>query len=124
MRTQEILLSIIENSCEHLTADMIYMEAKKIHPSISVGTVYRNLAHMAEHNVVGYVSMPQGPARYDKVSASHPHGKCPICGDVFDICSEEIDKAIKSALGCDNCSYQLTVSCLCEKCRENGTNAN
>lgn len=119
MKNTELLLDIIENSREHMTADMIYMEAKKLRPSIAVGTVYRNLASMVEQNLIGIVSMPQGPARYDKTSVSHPHARCTACGKLFDFKSDDIDRAIRQALGTDECFYQLTVNCLCDECREN-----
>jgi Fe2+ or Zn2+ uptake regulation protein len=119
MKNSELLLSIIENSREHMTADMIYMEAKKLQPSIAVGTVYRNLASMVEQNLIGLVSTSQGPARYDKSPISHPHARCTECGRVFDFKSDEIDRAIKQALGTNECFYQLTVNYLCEECREN-----
>lgn len=119
MKNRELLLDIIEKSREHMTADMIYMEAKRLQPSIAVGTVYRNLASMVEQNLIGVVSAAQGPARYDKSPISHPHAKCTACGRVFDFMSDEIDRAIKQALGTDECVYQLTVNCLCDECREN-----
>ena len=119
MKNRELLLDIIENSREHMTADMIYMEAKRRQPSIAVGTVYRNLASMVEQNMIGVVSTAQGPARYDKSPVSHPHAKCTSCGKLFDFVSDDIDRAIRQALGTDECFYQLTVNYLCEECREN-----
>ena len=119
MKNRELLLDIIENSREHMTADMIYMEAKKLQPSIAVGTVYRNLASMVEQNLIGVVSIPQRPARYDKSPVSPPHARCTACGKLFDFKSDEIDRVIREALGTDECFYQLTVNYLCEECREN-----
>lgn len=117
MTTQEILLDIIKHSGEHLTADKIYFIARQNYPSISVATIYRNLTAMTEKGIIGHVSVPSGSARFDKQPISHPHGQCPICGEVFDIPSDAIDEAIKATMGCELLSYQLTVSCTCEKCR-------
>jgi len=117
MTTQEILLDIIQNNEDHLTADRIYFIAKQTYPTISVATIYRNLTAMTEKGIIGHVSVPSGSARFDKWAVSHPHGHCPVCGEVFDIPAEEIDKAIEKTMGTHLHSYQLTVSCLCEKCR-------
>ena len=117
MTTSEILYDIISRSDEHLSADKIYLIAKQEYPTISVATIYRNLTSMTEKGVIGHVAVPSGSARFDKRNASHPHGHCPLCGEVFEKCSEEIEKAIKNAMGMKNPSYQLTVNCLCEKCK-------
>ena len=117
MTTGEILLDIITNSNEHLSADKIYFIAKQIYPTISVATIYRNLTAMTEKGIIGHVSVPSGSARFDKRNASHPHGQCPLCGEVFDICSDDIENAIKKTMGTESPSYQLTVNCLCEKCK-------
>jgi len=117
MTTQEILLNIINDSCEHLTADKIYFIARQNYPTISVATIYRNLTAMTEKGLIGHVAVPAGSARFDKRAFSHPHGHCPICGEVFDIPSEDIDRAIEKTMGDLSHSYQLTVSCPCERCR-------
>ncbi|MBE6669277.1 MAG: transcriptional repressor [Ruminococcaceae bacterium] len=117
MTTQEILLDIIAHSEEHLTADRIYFIAKQSYPTISVATIYRNLTAMTEKGMIGHVSIPSGSARFDKRATSHPHGHCPLCGEVYDIPSESIDGAIEKTLGNQINSYQLTVSFPCEKCR-------
>lgn len=117
MTTQEILLDIISHSDEHLSADKIYFIAKQTYPSISVATIYRNLTAMTEKGLIGHISIPSESARFDKKNTSHPHGHCPLCGDVFDIPTSSIEQAIKDATGISAPSYQLTISCPCKKCR-------
>ena len=92
MTTQEILLDIIKCSKEHLTAEKIYFIAKQNYPTIPLSTIYRNLTAMIEKGLIGHVSVPSGSARFDKSAVSHPHGQCPLCGEVYDIPAEEIDK--------------------------------
>lgn len=117
MTTQEILLDIISHSDEHLSADKIYFLAKQMYPTISVATIYRNLTAMTEKGLIGHIAIPSESARFDKKSTSHPHGHCPVCGDVFDICECGIEQAIQEATGIDSPPYQLTISCPCKKCR-------
>ncbi len=119
MKNYEVILDVIGKSGEHLTADAIYFEAKKLKPSISVGTVYRNLSQMVEKKMIGCIKGADGAAKYDKSPISHPHGQCRKCGSLFDIKSDVLDEAIKEAVGDKECQYQLTVSCLCKNCREN-----
>ncbi len=118
MKNYEAILEVIKESREHLTADAIYLEVKKKKPSIAVGTVYRNLSQMVEKKMIGCVKGSDGAAKYDKSATSHPHGQCRECGSLFDIKSDALDEAIRNAVGDTECQYQLTVSCLCEKCKE------
>ena len=42
-RQRESIKEYLNGSCEHPTADMVYMSVKQEFPNISLGTVYRNL---------------------------------------------------------------------------------
>lgn len=44
-KQKKLVLSIAENSNAHLTAEEIFILAKKEMPNIALGTVYRNLNH-------------------------------------------------------------------------------
>ena len=42
-KQRELILSVVNNSCEHLTTEEIYLLCKDKINNISLGTVYRNL---------------------------------------------------------------------------------
>lgn len=45
---RNLILDIINNSCEHLTAEEVYEIARKSILNISLGTVYRDLNILVE----------------------------------------------------------------------------
>ena len=49
----------------HATADEIYEAIVSEHPSVSRGTVYRNLNQLAEEGEIRKILVPGGADRYD-----------------------------------------------------------
>jgi Fur family peroxide stress response transcriptional regulator len=102
----------------HPTADNIYELLKKDHPTLSLGTVYRNLHVLEKSGKIAHVYMPDGPDRYDAEMSVHYHSVCDSCGEVSDIFtghSTEIEKIIHK-IGSNIRSYSLTFNAVCDKC--------
>ena len=51
-KQKKLILDIINNSHEHLSAESIYNECRKVLPNISLGTVYRNLNQLSDMNLI------------------------------------------------------------------------
>ena len=51
-RQRGIILEILRRTHEHPTAEMIYRDARRALPNISLGTVYRNLNFLRDHGAV------------------------------------------------------------------------
>ena len=49
---EEILAAVTELQ-RHPTAEQVFMEMKKEHPSIAIGTVYKHLNALAEEGLAG-----------------------------------------------------------------------
>ena len=47
-KQRETIYDILMQDYTHPTVDTIYIEARKVIPDISLGTVYRNLNHLYE----------------------------------------------------------------------------
>ena len=114
------VLQVLQATKEHPTAETIYEECKKIIPSISLGTVYRNLVMLEQHGEIIKVATVNGCDRYDADIKPHAHCICPKCGRVQDV---DISSGLKNALQkeCDNKKYdetQLTFYSLCKDCRK------
>ena len=58
----------------HPTIDDLYDSLKKENPSMSLATVYKNLAMLKEKGVVIEVNVADGKMRYDIYSKPHHHG--------------------------------------------------
>ena len=68
----------------HPTIDDLYNALKKENPSMSLATVYKNLATLKEKGVVIEVNTAEGKMRYDIYSKPHIHLVCQQCGAIED----------------------------------------
>ena len=97
-RQRECIKELLNNSCEHPTADMVYMDVRQEFPNISLGTVYRNLNLLADLGEAIKITTPNGGVHFDGRTAPHYHFCCNKCGQVIDLDLEELD-CINEAAG-------------------------
>lgn len=90
-RQRECIKSYLANSYDHPTADMVYMHVKNEFPSISLGTVYRNLNLLTELGESVKISTPEGGDRFDGHTEPHNHFICNECGCIHDIGLSEVE---------------------------------
>jgi Fe2+ or Zn2+ uptake regulation protein len=107
---------------EHMTAEEIYMKAKKMHPSIAVGTVYRNLGLMTQSGEIRRIVMSNGPDRYDRSLLPHEHITCQNCGRVSDIAVCDLRNYLEKQTGIKILGYDLNLKYMCDECKNKGSN--
>ena len=119
-RQRLLVLDIINSSYSHLTAEGVYIEARKKMPKISLGTVYRNLGVLTEAGEIRRIVLENQPERFDRCYPAHDHIVCPGCGAVRDIPPElSMAKTIERKLKMKPDSYELTVKVVCDECKAN-----
>ncbi len=91
-RQRESIQNYLSSSFNHPTADMVYMHVKNEYPSISLGTVYRNLNLLVELGRAIKITTPNGGDRYDGQVIAHNHFICSNCGEVIDLEMNKISK--------------------------------
>jgi len=84
-RQRDLVLRILRDSKNHPTAETIYQEARKTMPSISLGTVYRNLNHLRDEGRIRELSYGKGISHFDGEIREHHHMRCLSCGTVEDV---------------------------------------
>lgn len=109
----------------HPTSQMVFQAVKKEIPSISLGTVYRNLNSLRETGFIEEISIHDEPSRFDGRVDAHLHFLCECCKELIDV---EIPKLVRSAgralkekgylVQRSNIMYQG----LCQKCRNHYKN--
>ena len=115
-----IVLDTVTTLKSHATADEVYTEITKTHPSISRGTIYRNLNLLAKDGTIKKVEVPNGADCFDHRSFNHYHTKCSICGKVFDVEMDFIDdlqKWIKNTHGFEFDSHTIMFTGICPMCK-------
>lgn len=58
-KQREALLTLLRSTRSHPSADWLYENLRKEFPNISLGTVYRNLAQLAENGDILKSALPQ-----------------------------------------------------------------
>ena len=68
---EEILAAVTELQ-QHPTAEQVFLEMKKDHPSIAIGTVYKHLNALAEEGLLHRITESGSPDRYDRTERHDP----------------------------------------------------
>ncbi|NLB28821.1 MAG: transcriptional repressor [Clostridiales bacterium] len=88
-RKRDAVELAICSSTEHPSAEHVYTSLREDYPSISLGTVYRNIAQLRSDGKIKSVGVVDGIERYDGDLSDHPHFVCEECGSVIDIEPED-----------------------------------
>ena len=121
---REIVLSVLLNAEDHLTAEEVYNEIKKEHTDSNIGiaTVYRALSFLEEVDLITSIAFGTDGKKYESNAKSHhDHLICTQCGKIIEFMDDEIEKrqdkiAKKNKFKITSHSMQLYGTC--ETCQE------
>lgn len=114
------LRELLHGRTDHPDAQMLYLEMRKFFPSISLGTVYRNLMFLASEHEIQSLNVGDGKVHFDPNIKPHAHFFCKKCCRVFDLEMSENSTLLFSEL-IKNFSGKIEESSLsfkglCSKC--------
>ena len=93
-----MILSAIENSDGHISAEEIYAQVVAKYPHVNISTVYRTLELLKRLGMVTETDLGEGRVRYHPADKGHHHHLvCTECGAVIDL-DESVLSSLKSAL--------------------------
>lgn len=113
------ILEILCDTDSHPTANWVYDQLKPEFPSLSLGTVYRDLGILEEQGLLKKIRSGSTFDRYDAITQPHTHFCCTQCGAVFDMHDIEIPEMLKSVKKHTSHTIQeINLSCygICEDC--------
>ncbi len=90
-RQRELIKEFLKTRKDHPTADIVYRNIRNQNPSISLGTVYRNLTLLAEAGEIIRLNVGDGVDHFDGDISPHYHFVCQKCGRVMDLKMESIE---------------------------------
>ena len=115
---QRLSLIVLLEQHGHMTIDAIFQAQKAQTPSLSLSTVYNNLATLTQKGVVREVAISGNPQVYELMRHEHAHLVCQSCGDISDLAVDF--NAVKNALTLPKGAIleegDLIFSGLCPKC--------
>lgn len=116
---RDAIIQNLRSRYDHPTADMVYEDIRKQYPSISMGTVYRNLSELCDRGIVVKIGA-EGKERYDGHPEPHNHFFCEKCGLVYDINmvlgNDMVNKAAYE-IGGSISSAEITFRGVCRNCK-------
>jgi Fur family transcriptional regulator, peroxide stress response regulator len=107
------------NSREHPSAQQLYDQVKKIHPTVSLATVYKTLEVLRDLDLVQELNFPKGQARFDSYMNPHINLICVKCGkitDIDDVTTGEIAKKVAAVTKFKPNGQRVDVYGICQQC--------
>ena len=107
------------NSRDHPTAQQVYDEVRKIHPTVSLATVYKTLGLLKDLNLIQELNLPQGQARFDSYMKPHVNLICLKCGSIADLddnSATEITRKVATAAKFKPKGQCIDIFGICRKC--------
>ena len=115
-KQKDLILSIVNSSFSHMTADDVYNECIKFIPNISLGTVYRNLNSLVFLKKIKRIKMLDNVDRFDK-NTVHSHVICSRCGKIDDI-FYDFNIKMPDLIEYEISDYDLCFNGICRNCKE------
>jgi Fe2+ or Zn2+ uptake regulation protein len=120
-RQREVVLQVICDEPEHLTANEVFDKAKQLLPGISFATVYNSLRFLKEAGHIAEISFGSGASRFDSMTSRHDHAICTKCGKLVDMEIELPEEIVNFAAEFSKFkleSIELTLRGLCPECNK------
>ena len=114
---RESILKIVRGTDTHPTAEWIFSQTRQEMPTISLGTVYRNLNQLVAAGRLQAVQDGR-QTRFDANLSSHDHFRCLRCGALLDIHCDTADLAARAeaTLGLQVDRVQVEIHGTCASC--------
>jgi Fur family ferric uptake transcriptional regulator/Fur family peroxide stress response transcriptional regulator len=121
-KQRTVVLQVIRDSKEHLTANEVFDKAKQLLPTISFATVYNSLRYLKDAGHIAEISFGNGASRFDAMTSRHDHALCTKCGKLVDMELELPEELVQMAAKYSRFkpeSLELTLRGLCPECSNN-----
>ncbi|OGO23975.1 MAG: transcriptional repressor [Chloroflexi bacterium RBG_16_50_9] len=116
-----MILSAIESSPDHISAEEIYAQVAEKYPHVNISTVYRTLELLKRLDMVYEINLGEGRIRYhSEKSGHHHHLVCQGCGLEIDVGESTLTPLRNALLKEHHFSAELrhlAIFGLCEHCR-------
>ncbi len=82
---RDVLLRVLSETTGHPTADDLVRDVRRVLPSVSHATVYRNVQELVRAGLVGTLERAGGAVQFEVNPDDHHHFVCRGCGQVWDV---------------------------------------
>jgi Fe2+ or Zn2+ uptake regulation protein len=121
-RQRKVLLEIINQAANPLSAEEIMQQAHLQDPSLALSTVYRTLEKMLEMGLCQQIRFQDGLARFEQAGLVHHHHLvCTACGrrEAVPTCPlHQIQQQLETASGYKITYHEINLYGLCPDCQK------
>ena len=114
-RQRAAIVQVLAEAADHPDANELHRRVQEIEPAVSLATVYRTLAALADKGVVNRLALDGAPARFETADAPHHDHIIDVdSGDVIEFVNAEIERLqreIARAHGYEIVSHRLELYC-------------
>jgi Fur family peroxide stress response transcriptional regulator len=90
---RQIIYHAVMSAADHPTPEAVYEKVRRQAPSISLGTVYKNIHTFLDAGMLCEVSLHHGSLRVDARTAPHHHLVCRLCRGIIDLDERDLEPA-------------------------------
>ena len=122
-RQRERIYELLQSTGIHPTADWIYNQLNDEFPSLSMGTVYRNLNILIEQGLINKIDFGSTFDRFEANTEPHYHFICEACGSIADLklpIDESLNDRVRSRSGYTPRYHRIEFFGTCGECRDGG----
>ena len=118
---RQVIYEAVIDSREHPTPELIYEQVRRRIPSISLGTVYKNVKTFVDSGVLKEVTLHHGSLRLEANMTPHHHVVCSSCRAIADLDQSAVEplqystKAIPAGFSIERCRVEFVG--LCRVCK-------
>ena len=119
-RQRRLVFEVVHRSRNHPTAQHVYDQARRVIPSISLGTVYRNLRRLEEQGRLKESKIGNRPARFEACRQRHYHIWCVECGRLEDLAlpyQNSLDRRVQRLVRYQLQEHRMEFYGICPACR-------
>ena len=120
-RKRDAILSWLQETDTHPSAEMVFAQLKPQIPDLSLGTVYRNLTLFKKQGLATSVATVNGVERFDGNTDPHVHFICTGCDAVMDLPHISTPEALRQAAADESGGRvqecHLSFTGLCRECK-------
>jgi len=88
---RQVMYRALLEAVDHPSPEMLYERVKRDIPSVSLGTVYRNIKTFLDNGLIGEGSLHHGSLRLEANNTPHHHLVCRSCRAMFDLSAEQVE---------------------------------
>jgi Fur family peroxide stress response transcriptional regulator len=119
---RDVLFRALSETRGHPTADDLVRKVRKVLPTVSHATVYRNLQELVRAGLIGTLERSGAAVQFEINPDHHHHFMCRRCGQVWDVYLEQVavtlDRQRSPLKGFRIDRRDVQLHGLCTRCRD------